>query len=120
MPRNQDKSDSVAKTSVSEVQHANSDTEEAQQSGRSINASDLMASLKELKSDLKGGHNSLRQEINTLVKKLMSNSITFKRRVCPTESAKQSPKWGVWRSGQRRRLRCSLPVPNSTKPCKLN
>lgn len=66
MPRNQEKGSTIVKANVSnsEARCVSGDTEDAPKGETSVNLNDLLAAIKELKSDLAKGNDSLRQEIN--------------------------------------------------------
>lgn len=72
MPKNQEKGSSVAKTNASslEARNASSNMEDATGAATKVNSNDIMTAIKELKSDVTKGNDSLRQEINSLAQEL--------------------------------------------------
>lgn len=70
MPKNQEKGSSVAKTGNLEARSTSSDTEDAPGIAPQVNSNDLMIAIKELKSDVTKGNDSVRQEINSMAQEL--------------------------------------------------
>lgn len=67
MPKAQDKSNTGARASNTDTEHASGDAGAAQASpGTSINSADIVGAINELKTDLKGDNDRLRREINSL------------------------------------------------------